>query len=61
MTPSTLSYLLRLAISDRDELAARMIDGDLAPAWGEAAVAVRELLEMATAGSAKETENGPIR
>ena len=47
MTPATLDYLLRLAIQDRDEAARRMVEsGEPCPAWGEAAAAVRELLEM---------------
>jgi hypothetical protein len=46
MTTPTKDYLLRLAIADRDKLARAMVDGSVSPAWGEAAAAVRELLEM---------------
>ena len=49
MTPATLDYLLRLALADRDQHARRMIKaGEEGPdeAWGEAAAAVKELLEM---------------
>ena len=49
MTPATLNYLLRLALADRDQHARRMIKaGEEGPdeAWGEAAAAVKELLEM---------------
>lgn len=47
MTNSTLEYLLRLALADRDQHARHMIEsGEPSPAWGEAAAAVKELLEM---------------
>jgi len=47
MTPATLSYLLRLAIADRDKLAlAALGDDRMSPDWGEAAAAVRELLTL---------------
>ena len=47
MTPATLDYLLRLAIQHRDEAAlASLGDDRMSPAWGEAAAAVKELLEM---------------
>jgi hypothetical protein len=50
MTKPTLEYLLRLAIADRDKHAAALIgNGDTfghGAAWGEAAAAVKELLEM---------------
>jgi hypothetical protein len=46
MTRATLDYLLRLAIEHRDEAARGMIEsGESSPDWGEAAAAVRELLE----------------
>ena len=36
-----------LAMADRDQHARRMIEaGEPSPAWGEAAAAVKELLEM---------------
>lgn len=52
MTTPTLDYLLRLAIADRDALALKMMESDdrPSPTWGEAAAAVKELLEMMTAG-----------
>jgi len=47
MTPATLDYLLRLAMADRDKHARNMVEsGTPSPAWGEAAAAVKELLEM---------------
>ena len=49
MTTATLDYLLRLALADRDKHARRMIEaGEEGPdeVWGEAAAAVKELLEM---------------
>jgi len=47
MTKPTLEYLLRLALADRDQHARHMIEsGTPSPAWGEAAAAVKELLEM---------------
>ena len=49
MTPATLDYLLRLALTDRDQHAQRMIEaGEEGPdeVWGEASAAVKELLEM---------------
>jgi len=47
MSSATLDYLLRLAIEDRDKLAKVMISMNMPlPAWGEAAAAVKELLEM---------------
>lgn len=47
MTPATLDYLVRVAIQDRDESARRMVESGVpCPAWGEAAAAVRELLDM---------------
>ena len=55
MTPATLDYLLRLAIQHRDEAAQWMIEsGEPSPAWGEAAAAVNELLDMMSA------KGGPI-
>lgn len=47
MTPATRDYLLRLAIEDRDRLAEYLVHrGESHSAeWGEAAAAVRELLE----------------
>lgn len=46
MTPATRDYLLRIAIAHRDALArASMGDDRMTPAWGEAAAAVKELLE----------------
>ena len=47
MTPATLDYLLRLALADRDALAlASLGEYRMSDAWGEAAAAVKELLEM---------------
>ena len=48
MTRATLDYLLRLAMADRDKLAEYLIwrGESHSPAWGEAAAAVKELLEM---------------
>lgn len=48
MTPATLDYLLRLALADRDKLAREMVQSDTlhSDLWGEAAAAVKELLEM---------------
>jgi hypothetical protein len=47
MTHATLDYLLRLAIQHRDEAALEMIESGMpSPEWGEAAAAVKELLEM---------------
>lgn len=48
MTPATLDYLLRLAIEERDKLAREMVQLDTfhSDLWGEAAAAVKELLEM---------------
>ncbi len=48
MTRETLDYLLRLAIAHRETLAHQMIRSgeENCPAWGEAAAAVRELLEL---------------
>ena len=47
MTPATLDYLLRLALADRDAKALASLGEDrMSEAWGEAAAAVRELLEM---------------
>lgn len=47
MTPATMDYLTRLAIQHRDEAARGMVESGMpSPDWGEAAVAVRELLEM---------------
>jgi len=47
MTRETLDYLLRLAIAHRDALALASLGEDrMSPAWGEAAAAVRELLDM---------------
>jgi hypothetical protein len=54
LTRATLDYLLRLAMADRDQHARRVIadedNGNLTvaldEAWGEAAAAVRELLDM---------------
>lgn len=45
MNNATQDYLLRLAIDHRDALARAMVDDQPSPAWGEAAAAVRELLE----------------
>ena len=51
MTGAMLDYLLRLAIADRDALALVSLGDDrMPPAWGEAAAAVRELLEMDVKG-----------
>lgn len=50
MTHATRDYLLRLALADRDKLARAMVDGGPCPAWGEAAAAVKELLEMKVKG-----------
>jgi hypothetical protein len=47
MSRETVDYLLRLAIADRDRRARHMVEsGEPSPAWGEAAAAVRELLDM---------------
>ena len=47
MTRETLDYLLHLAIAHRDALAlASLGDDRMSPAWGEAAAAVREILEL---------------
>ena len=47
MTRATIDYLLRNAIGHRDALALEMLNSDTpSPAWGEAAAAVKELLEM---------------
>jgi ABC-type antimicrobial peptide transport system permease subunit len=47
MSGATLDYLLRLAIAHRDALAlASLGDDRMSPEWGEAAAAVRELLDM---------------
>ncbi len=47
MSGATIDYLLRLALADRDRHARHMIEsGTPSPAWGEAAAAVKELLEM---------------
>lgn len=48
MTRGTMDYLLRLALADRDKLAREMIQSDTlhSDLWGEAAAAVKELLEM---------------
>ena len=48
MTPATLDYLLRLAIEDRDKLAEYLVHRGESHSveWGEAAAAVKELLEM---------------
>ena len=47
MTPATMDYLLRIAIDDRDKLALEMVQSDTlhSDLWGEAAAAVKELLE----------------
>jgi len=52
MTAATRDYLLRLAIEDRDRLAEYLVHrGEShSPAWGEAAAAVKELLEMKVKG-----------
>jgi hypothetical protein len=53
MTPATLDYLLRIAIAHRDALALASLGGDrMSPAWGEAAAAVKELLNMKQGGTA---------
>ena len=47
MTTATLDYLLRLALADRDAKALASLGEDrMSEAWGEAAAAVKELLEM---------------
>jgi len=57
MSSATLDYLLRLAIDHRDALALAALGEDrMSPAWGEAAAAVRELLNMTPAGGVKPAE-----
>lgn len=48
MTRATRDYLLFLALRERDQRAARLIDTgeEYSPEWGQAAAAVRELLEV---------------
>jgi len=47
LTPTTLEYLIRIAMAHRDALAlASLGDDRMSPAWGEAAAAVRELLTL---------------
>ena len=47
MTRATIDYLLRNAIGHRDALALSMLGSDEpSPAWGEAALVVKELLEI---------------
>ena len=59
MTRQTIDYLLRNAIADRDALALEMLGSDTpSPAWGEAAAAVKELLEFSTGSSATASEIG---
>ena len=50
MTPQTLQYLLTLAIRERDTEATRMIAAgeETSVAYGEAAFAVREILDALT-------------
>lgn len=52
MTPATRDYLLVLALRDRDQHAELLIASGAAysPGWGQAAAAVRELLEMKLKG-----------
>lgn len=47
MTRATRDYLLFLALRERDQHAARLIDTgeEYSPEWGQAAAAVREVLE----------------
>lgn len=49
MTRATRDYLLFLALRERDQHATRLIDTgeEYSPEWGQAAAAVRELLEKA--------------
>ena len=59
MTRQTIDYLLRNAIGHRDALALEMLGSDTpSPAWGEAAAAVKELLEFSTGSSATASEIG---
>lgn len=47
MTPQTRAYLLNLALREKETAAQDLIrtGEETSPAWGEAAAAVRELLE----------------
>lgn len=60
MTRETLDYLLRLAIADRDNHArAQIHSGEpRSAAWGQAAAAVRELLELSTGQAATAADIG---
>ena len=59
MTRQTIDYLLRNAIEHRDALALEMLGYDTpSPAWGEAAAAVKELLEFSSGTSATASEIG---
>lgn len=54
MTPATRDYLLSIAIRDRDAAAAQLISigAEQSPEYGQAAAAVRELLELPTTAAA---------
>ena len=60
MTRATIDYLLRLAIEERDKLAEYLVHrGESNSAeWGEAAAAVKELLDFSTGSSATASEIG---
>lgn len=55
MTPATRDYLLGLAIERRDAAAQAMMEHgqETSPTWGQAAAAVRELLELPTTAAAE--------